>query len=1236
MAVLLSAVMGTMLLQPTVSFAMDSQNVTSGTVTQWEWVWPDEADHKDHTLTIETSEVTISWDMIKDLLPKEIRATVEVEMEQEPQKPEDETGGSDSKDTTGEDTNTDKDTNTGGTTGETDDSNKTDDVNAGENADTESDTDEETNTGNTGDVTSSKDDPAGAGDGTPGEIETEPAGGVTDGAEISVNSQTAAALALPNTLYLVEGDGQNSDPSGDGGKQTQTIVIDVTWTEEDTVSDGDTLTANVSDKFEFNETLPKLQITVNLQEPTANPTFTVQYYANLVVADTGDDTGYLIILDTSGNGDGTGGHLPTNDNEGMKTKHFYLTNDGEIKTDVELTKVYTDNSFNFANYNKLSDINHLAKNENYQLVSVWVLKDGKDSESINESDWTIYNNLDGDGIYFTNSKDTADEDRNAILITDGSVIRLVYAPTTGSHTNAANFYDYDITEDRIHTYEDGNAQGINNPENYENYTSGDAKFAFGNANTGTGLDTQSWEGNTLNKANTNNKFQGCTYGIVSGLDEDRHLIYSEGIAAPNLFNEGAAKGKTSYENGQYSLQFNRSGDTYTLTAVNGADLEGLEKFTKLTQYSNGDKFWNNKTIWTNNFWPMDGEHNKDPHTGTYDESKRERFTGIAGEKTYPPSDDSIPHNNLFGMQFEVQFSLTEDYCGPLEYYFFGDDDMWAFLTDPEGNSRLVCDIGGVHSSVGEYVDLWDYIKKGSQGDYILSFFYTERGLSGSTCWMQFTLPSVSSVIPGQSTGNLTVKKDVVGNSNQEFTFTVGLKDEEGNSLINDYSCSDGDRISDGGTITLKNGQSITIYGLPVGTKYTITETEESGFVTSVNGTRTNVATGTISTKDSTETVTFTNTQLGSLTVAKTVSGTGTDTSKAFPFTVTLTDSNSLPVTGVFNVEGTATDVNGAALTTLTFDNNGTASFSLTHNQYIKIKGLPVGTKYTVTETDSDSYTVAYPNNNQSGKIGADAPDVTFTVTNTAPGNLTVKKSVVGEASADAKFTITITLNDSNINGKYGDVTFANGAATVTLKNGASVTATGLPAGIGYTVEETEASSAGYNVTYTGNNGTIAAGATAEVTVTNTVPTPDPKYGALTVTKHVTGNDASTSKEFTFTVELSDKTVTGTYGDMTFNGGKATFRLRDGESATATNLPAGVGYLVQEDADEAYAVSSEGAEGTIIQDSTAEASFVNRRVVLPPKTGDNSPIALWFALMAFSLCCAALLAGLRKRDGRTGR
>ena len=33
------------------------------------------------------------------------------------------------------------------------------------------------------------------------------------------------------------------------------------------------------------------------------------------------------------------------------------------------------------------------------------------------------------------------------------------------------------------------------------------------------------------------------------------------------------------------------------------------------------------------------------------------------------------------MQYSVQFKLTENYVGPLEYYFFGDDDMWVFLDE---------------------------------------------------------------------------------------------------------------------------------------------------------------------------------------------------------------------------------------------------------------------------------------------------------------------------------------------------------------------------------------------------------------------------------------------------------------------------------------------------------------------------------------------------------------------------
>ena len=39
---------------------------------------------------------------------------------------------------------------------------------------------------------------------------------------------------------------------------------------------------------------------------------------------------------------------------------------------------------------------------------------------------------------------------------------------------------------------------------------------------------------------------------------------------------------------------------------------------------------------------------------------------------------------------------------------------------------------------GEYVNLWDYLTPGQPGTHTLTFFYTERGASGSTRYMNFT------------------------------------------------------------------------------------------------------------------------------------------------------------------------------------------------------------------------------------------------------------------------------------------------------------------------------------------------------------------------------------------------------------------------------------------------------------------------------------------------------------------
>ena len=281
-----------------------------------------------------------------------------------------------------------------------------------------------------------------------------------------------------------------------------------------------------------------------------------------------------------------------------------------------------------------------------------------------------------------------------------------------------------------------------------------------------------------------------------------------------------------------------------------------------------------------------------------------------------------------------------------------------------------------------------------------------------------------------------------------------------------------------------------------------------------------------------------------------------------------------------------------------------------------------------------------PHTNLTGKNLTDLTalftgDVTVKVKNDPiVGNLAVQKTVAGNAGDKGReWNFTVTLSDTSISDIYGDMSFKDGVATFTLKHGEQKTATGLPAGIDYFVSEAEASQDGYTTRATGASGRIPAEGTATAAFTNMKSIP---RGNLSVSKTVSGSNPPSKTAFGFTVILSDRTVDGRFGEMTFRSGVAEFTLRHGETVTASGLPAGVGYLVQEEANEAYTVSSEGAEGLIEPDGTATARFVNRRVVLPPKTGDDSHTELWFMLMAFSLCCAAFLIGHQKRGGRTGR
>ena len=669
-------------------------------------------------------------------------------------------------------------------------------------------------------------------------------------------------------------------------------------------ADGTAITGTDTAFFETGAPSPTMTFAVTnnviavATSTTANPHFTVQYYANIPRvqwSDTATTSGTLQIINTEG------GNLPKN-GQSIPMKYLRLDNNMTVLRQNTLTEVYAEHNYEYITAPNLIYFNRLYENANYSLKEVWMLKSGRSAESMNREDWNFYN---PNTIHFTNRDESVSD--TTILIDDGAIIRLVYDTTQTDYQNKVNFYDYDITDGKLYTTE-ANARAQSSPvssaaagtkyfmksdsfagddqegiNSHTNYGSTGIKFAFGNANTRVKLCLNSWNGQTLNKANSNNA-TACTYGIASTLTNGK-IQYADGIAVPKLFDDGAALGKTEFPN--CTLEFGRVGDTYTLKKVydkSGTVIDsGLDTFTERTN-------WNKtKIMYANDFWPLDKAHS---YTNNYASGHDMLFGATENQLTFvgapydlsdkqknddglennPTSDDAIDHNAYFGMQYAVNFELTEDYIGPLEYLFFGDDDMWVFLTHPNGKCELICDIGGVHSSVGEYVNLWDYIDDDASGTHTLSFYYTERGASGSSCYMQFTLPSVSSATPEQSTGHLRVEKEVAGavvDQEKEYHFDIKFTDAAGNRLLDEYSytryAKDGRVIKtdiilyDGGSFELRGGEYIIVRYLPNGAKYEITEANpDNSFITTVNGVETATVSGTIE-KMNTEVVRYTNT-----------------------------------------------------------------------------------------------------------------------------------------------------------------------------------------------------------------------------------------------------------------------------------------------------------------------------------------------------------------------------------------
>lgn len=667
------------------------------------------------------------------------------------------------------------------------------------------------------------------------------------------------------------------------------------------------------------------------EQSTSNPTFIVQYYAYAQIME--DREGYgstsVNIIDTVKEGKAgvlDGAQLPDNNGK-PRTRKMYLESAGVVytkgwpvfnpvykdKDSVDsLTKIYTADLYEYKEVaGGLDHINKFAKDGlNYDLYEVWVLNDTTQADSMNKDAWTVYSGDDIKKLVFRNNNETA-EGEISVHITKDTVIRLVGRSNEEVNKNyPARFFDYDFTNGSIERGENDvnrNRKGINSVANYAN-TGYTANYGFGNNNSGsTGLESDTLPGgsmymNYINQAkkiktpdgkgkSPDTIMEKCFFGLVE------QTLSSEGLPvikanAPDLFNPKNENVIGKKEISGYSLNFDRDGDTYTLTSVSGSGqyAQNLNQFQQSAVEAWGTK---GDPLFTNQFWPMDNA----PTWGDTANGHDPKFGTDDIYQTYGliNSDDKQLHNSFFGMTFEVEFELTDDYVGPLNYYFFGDDDMWVFLEYPDGSTKLICDIGGVHQAAGEYVDLWNYIQKpedniankdnssndvnndNSNADesdqeddrvnpkYKLKFFYTERGASGSTCWMQFTLPSVNAVPVIDYTGNvrstLTLGKTVEGEpaeghthvsgcydadgklicgktESRRFDFVITFKGDAANIATNDYpyriknkdgSLVESGDIRSGGTFKLGHGQTIEVFNLPDGTTYTIEEKNHAGY-----------------------------------------------------------------------------------------------------------------------------------------------------------------------------------------------------------------------------------------------------------------------------------------------------------------------------------------------------------------------------------------------------------------------
>ena len=535
---------------------------------------------------------------------------------------------------------------------------------------------------------------------------------------------------------------------------------------------------------------------------------------------------------------------------------------------------------------------------------------------------------------------------------------------------------------------------------------------------------------------------------------------------------------------------------------------------------------------TTNYVPKKSESDAQDSTGS--------GVALGDELTY-----TISYKNTEGAPATVTISDTVP--AGTEFVEFAGDHKDAGSKDKDGNlTWTLTDVpAGEEGTVQFKVRVTeDAFKSGGASDDISNQASVKVGNNPAV--------KTNTTTDEVSDGRLTLSKTVttaegITAPNKAFTFKVLLYQADGTTPLTGTFAYAGraggingtyvsGQIKSGDTIALKAGGSVTVT-VPMGSHYEVQEldskgnlmTSEDGFTVADKANTQKGAVGQATQVGFTNVYSVESTKVeNAFKVQKKISG--RNWTKADAFTMTLTAQGEAPM------PKNAKD--GVAMITLKKDvqvgNFGTIEYAKP-GTYTYVIAEQAGDEAALTFSKATYRATVTVTDDGAGKLTAKTKIAQLTddagntaertveaavFTNAAKtGSLTVTKTVVS-GDSQREFGFTVALADGGgepVSGTFGKgenaVTFTDGKATFTLKDGGEKTVAGLPVGARYTV--TEDAAEGYTTAVNGADGSKAEGTVTEAGATAAFTN---TYGTATE-----GRDVSTAGLFTKTLEGRDWT-----------------------------------------------------------------------------------------------------------------